>query len=629
MLFIKPWALVVNRRHAYRFALALSLFSLFGPLAASAAVVTLAPGVYTPSQLDAALSGGLSDHTEVRFQAGSYRFRNFASRGRVFSVEDLDSVSFSGAGETRTEITVEDIQSDFIYLLRSSNISIDGFTVRRSPIPFTQGRVISINGNTLLVRQQTGSGFEDFDTVGLFTQNSSGTPIANVEASFMIPADLRRIKYNTRNSYKLVNISQVGGSSTDFRFEFSSSTPINSALIDVNDGFILRNLTLANVVQSEQSREVSIADVTTMETPGAIYFGHFNEALRIDNVSTEYGPGQWTTGNGDGIHFASTRGTASNPSIIVENSHLQGLGDDNITIWNRVLTIETFPSGPTNQLELDFSLSRVGDTVLFFRPSDGQFLGRRTIVASNANGCTQFSQCPSIVYTFNSNIPNISVNNALVYNEALDSLYFEVTNNTLAYGRRSAFRIRGGYGTVAYNDVARFGGRGFETSTAAAGFSPRLGGFNHAGFRLHNTKIHDNTFSRMLTAETSDPSVILIKTNKSGGARSDFRWNYRNTIEDNYFEHYDGAMIRLESTSETVIKDNTADNLNGSFQRANGLKTIIREVNASRTILDGNDFRPDNRAHDFCIYSTDTSGAVSITERNNNRFPSSCATFRN
>tara|TARA_B110000116_G_scaffold269157_1_gene284553 strand:+ start:42 stop:1712 length:1671 start_codon:yes stop_codon:yes gene_type:complete len=512
--------------------------------------------------IDAAIEYGPG--STVVFGNGVYDFNCFGTENEVIRLDRKDGITISGVDST--VIVIHDLEKSFIKLVLSDDISIDGFTVRWTPVPFTQGKVVAKNEGLNAVLVAPLPDFAAFDS-DLFNG-------VKVTANFTNPVARQRIKDSTLQDYSVTE-RRVENNGPNYWVNLGENIGAN---VDIDDGFILRTRTSAHVVELFKCKNPTIKNVIVNAAPGILIAGSHNENVTIDNLDTKRYGLQWTSGNADAINLGGTRGP-----VTIKNCDLDALGDDFINLHGRRMMVEGIIDSSIIKVSANQFQVQPGDELILFRPSNGATSGTGVV-----KSVTYFdSRKKSWLVEFNSAINYQFQEGDYSYNESRMSNGFSITNNRFWNGRRGGVVVRGNDGLISGNEFKGLGGNCITTDS----------GLSHIeGYRLKGTLIDNNVFRDCALSTMNTHASIYITTPKLSGGVAVSKVNENNTISNNTIISYQGNAVKLEAAKSIEISNNILKTLTTNFiYRPN---YIFHLINVNAVDITNNDASGDFRAHD-------------------------------
>jgi len=456
--------------------------------------------------------------TEIRFTAGAtYIITNGSLTQYIpLTLKNATNALVNGNG---CKILITNPRIGFLNVISCSNVIVQGFTVDYDPLPYTQG-VVTHNFFTntpreLAIEFQVDGGYPAptnanyTDTNALSTARLWGTvmdpthPGRGADASYAACLYTNVVQTNSNGAFKVY---------LSFAAQAKSIPP--GALWNMISRW--NGSPLFNVNQSWQ---VTFLNNTNYAGAGVSYSGRYSSLVNEINDQIQLGPPptnaiapRLRTSNADGGYFVDPR-----IGPWVQGCNFTALSDDtanpNISpfiITNAPVqptnTFAVYQNGeatttPTNLIPYE---AQVGDTVLFFNPTNGDVFDRATIAAVNL---------PNI--TFDHAISNIVAGtydtNTLLVDQTLDTsaVYLD---NQFSNSRQHGIYCRADNTLIAHNTIS-----GMSLSAIAA-FPAMTSTFLNL-FVPTNVVIMDNVLSDCSYSEESmsnnipmaEPTFALVE----------------------------------------------------------------------------------------------------------------------
>jgi hypothetical protein len=305
---------------------------------------------------------------------GDYRFGKSTQQGsrRVFiMLRDLNDIVIDGSGST---FWFEDAHQA-VYIGRSRNVTIKNLFFDWDPLPYTQGRIVSVNPDNGTVDVRLDAGFEKVSPRLFNLRPDQNEP--NVRSAvFDANGRFKRFQNGYRVMPFLSTAAQNGLYAVKIMtFYDRDMSSINAAVGDRiafwirgDGGFLI-----------EGSENVTLEDITLYSCSG---FGYRDSGgkgpitFRRCHIFPRPGTTRLLGGNSDAFH-------SQNMEIgpVIEECDIRSLGDDGVNVhgyFYNILAQESPTSLITTQIAYRGDLENV--TLDFYRKGNYQALGRRTNV---------------------------------------------------------------------------------------------------------------------------------------------------------------------------------------------------------------------------------------------------------
>lgn len=324
---------------------------------------------------------------EVIFPKGPYRSKN--NEKYFLKIKGANGLVVNGNG---SEVHLLDYDATFVQISNSRNVIVRDFVVDMpEQLPFSQGRVISVDRESATVQIQFEEGFPTFDD-GYF---------ANAQGSIKLLDPLVDGRLKTGAASWFLAAKETIQKLDDRQFAFQIATPS----YQVEKGKVaLSNVKPVDLVKHFQVGDrfvyalgsASSALVFAMDSEALTYYQITNHAairhfwglmcseINVLHCAIVLKEGRWFNGLADGVHC---RGNRIGPWI--EGLEINGIGDDGIALYSRPMTIaSTDPSGDPRRLvvKAEHFAARAGDAVTFFRPQTGTILAETTVKSVITSG---------------------------------------------------------------------------------------------------------------------------------------------------------------------------------------------------------------------------------------------------
>ena len=368
--------------------------------AASANIVPNQPGQDTgPPLYQAVLYAKNHQFSRVIANPGAYYFRSLQYSGAHVGWDSLSNLTLDFQG---SDFYFSNPLVSGIVITNSTNLVLENFTADYDPLPFTQVRVVSVDGVQRLIRFAVDGAWQNptllnavFAASGTSFQSievhifRNGSPLAGVplmHAVDPVTADQFTIAADPTGYATSAVISQIRPGDIAFLGMRLGSGPVSVLHCT---GCTFRNMTAYastywgfNIAYAQSS---VLEHLYSLPRPGT------------DRLASNYvGLALWSRGAGNQLRF--------NRLIRTMDAGLEStlgmIGTVRNQIDNRTLLLE---GTPTSQLSAG-SLPPNGATVAFQRPSDGAILGSAVMVSRTAPPFTG-QQVYQVTFSFDRDLP--------------------------------------------------------------------------------------------------------------------------------------------------------------------------------------------------------------------------------
>ncbi len=494
---------------------------------------------FVKSAVSQAQTLAASGHSvQLVFPAGNYYFGNDLS-GALINFNNVKNIDVEGTGAT---LHFSRRNQGLMSAGNCENISISGFkTTYAANIFRVQGYVQAVNQNTRAVVVALDVGSPDFSKSG-----SMGDIFILLD-----PVIDGRMKMQTSNHYRM-NDYVANGDGT-YTISISEGSISNW---EVGDRFVYHfRAGSASFLFFPDCKNITAYNLTTDGWGNMGFVSHNGSNLNILHCMTVMKAGNWMMGNADGVHI---RAHATGPWI--ENTHIQGIGDDAVALYSRsVAILETAPDGNANSAICDptFFNFEPGDSVSFFDPIQG-------IIMLETRVTNAYSQSDGNYYAaFDDALPagivtegNL-IDRTQIWNRSKSCGDFVIRNSRFTNIRRfgSVFRARSG---IVENNM-------YEATSSSAIMSTNEttypNGLYSSDVIIRNNIIDNCTFVHQHWGAIA---MHFNKRNPAGGGagiRATDRGHRRLLIENNRLINLHGTAIDLRGVEHVILRENMVDGI--------------------------------------------------------------------
>jgi hypothetical protein len=383
--------------------------------------------------VDAALAQAISFNNSgknvvINFPKGTYRCES-SSRDYFMRIHGANGLILNGNGSS---IHLSKYSMTTVSIQNSENVMVRGFEIDNpGHVPFVQGTVKSANfttGEVILTAHSGASRYED------------GYINTSEFLVLLDPVIDGKLKDGVANYYSFSKITKTGD---DYTLTLSNKANVSNFALGDRFVHLARNGGKHPVLFSQDSTNVTYFQMTTYAASG-VFFAAFNGSiLNVIDCHGKIGTGRWFGLNADGIH---ARSLEIGPWI--ENTTLNGLGDDAVALYSRPSTIYTvFPNQNRKQLVIDalhFNMEP-GNEVSFFNPAWGSIYAETVVKSVKSQGSRWLVEFEDELPTTIQPGSNI-LDNDQIWNRSKSCGDFVIRSSTFRNIRRygTVFRAKGG-----------------------------------------------------------------------------------------------------------------------------------------------------------------------------------------
>ncbi|OIO04995.1 MAG: hypothetical protein AUJ51_00755 [Elusimicrobia bacterium CG1_02_56_21] len=371
--------------------------------------------------INAAMQAG--QPAEVVFSSGTYRLDcPSATPAPCFTISKARDLTLRGQG-TDTRLLIGNPIMGLVAVQYSTGITISGFSLDYSSLPFTQGTIVSVGGGESAIDLAVEPGFPELDQP-IFAPGY----LAQTFGMLFDPAT-PMLKGSASNAYTVVSISK----NPDGSFHLLLS---GIGGIAVGDRFALSNRS-HRVTQFLYNKNITLKQVTVYAGPGpATIWVENTGQIIIDGLEVRRKPAtsRLLSTGADAIHMLNTNG-----DLVIQNCYIEGMTDDAINTRSRAYYITGIVDAVTYELGAAIPLI-MGHTVQVVDP-----------VTKTARGTAKIILAQGKTVTVDQAIPNVAVGD-VIFGAELASENALIKNNIFS-NFRGIFRIRSSGAIFANNQI--------------------------------------------------------------------------------------------------------------------------------------------------------------------------------
>lgn len=420
----------------------------------------------------------LGNGCKVIFDPGRYIFEKTVSGSRyIIDANGANNIELLG---DNTEIYVCDPFSGVFDVRSTSNVRLEGFTVKYKIPPWVQGTIENANteDGTFLLRVM--EGYTVFDD-SRYTDPTKpwGVAMQN-DQPYMMRTDVA-------DHFKFSKIEKVD----DLLYRITPEMPEYVKRGTLKDGdkiiYTNRSLGVGPTIAGHDSADLTAKNITVHESADCLFVGTYLEGITtLENIKAEIDGDRWIVSNADGFHIQGSRGP-----VYIRDCSVEGLLDDCINIYQYagIITEKTSDSSYQIKHTSPSSIPRVGETIIVYDPVTYLEKGRAEIQSIETISTTE----AKIVLT--SDILDVNAGSAAPEADTftvadLRAPGTEITGNVFSKSRRFGFLVKS-CDTLIENNVFK------DMGDAAIHFRAHMSGPGIEGPFAENIIIRNNTFDNV------------------------------------------------------------------------------------------------------------------------------------
>lgn len=517
------------------------------------------PGIRTAIQ--AAIKRG--EGSVVAFSEGTYYIDVDSSNSVHLDVSSAQGIVIDG---NNAELIFRNPAAGGIRVTNSSNCVIRNMTIDYDPVPFVQGRVESVSGNTF--RFRIDEGYAELDEPWLLAakRGSFGSQVRGF--AMQRERETGRVKEGAPSFFLFTDWEKVVDSV--YNVEYSGTR------VSVGDDIVFVPRYGGGAIFLFSSSNITIENVTVYAAPTAAVVSQESDSPTVRNLTVCPRPGtdRINSTNADGVHIQSSRG-----GPVIENCYFSGMADDGINIYTRphiVYHVENereiiMGEGPPVQ---------IGDELEIIDPKKGILRGVVKVESLTPYGTSSYG----VVFDkpVQGIVPGLDYRECdHVYNRSSCGEGFIIRNNVFENYRGRGVLIRSGNGIIEGNVF-----RGLTSIGISIANEPDW----PEGPMSRDIVIRDNLFEDVGGTDGRAIQVIAVQLGHSLAAS---RGQRNISIENNTINNWAQNAIYVGGASGVKIHGNYIGNSTGPNMFNPNLQNIIpirldnvEFVTVSDTVLD-------------------------------------------
>lgn len=477
--------------------------------------------------------------TKLIFKKGKYDLFTNNNNSHLIELKNANNILIEGNG---AEITIHDPLRGFLTIFKGNNIIVKDLFIDYDPLPFTQGKIVTVDLKNRFFELKIDEGFPSFKTEVF----QKATQLWGMLMDPTIPGKLKDGAHNLFGAREFEEVSP-----NVFRIKINGIELLKQ--MEVGDSYV--HIARSNgraVFNTGSSKNITYLNITSYSSPAGTYAANNMEEWNVIGCQLRLKPGRLHSANADSFHV---NGGKFGPWI--ENSLFEGYSDDAVNmkaskrhILEQVSSKELIINQPLEKEEV----------IRIFNPRQGELIGTFTIVDNKplGNGKTRITLDKPLEHKLR--VGNNKLDD-VAYVDSQSNESFVIKNNTFRNARRYGILIQNSYGIIERNV--------FENLSQSAIVIDNGVDWGE-GFIAHNIVINQNIFNNcgydFPFLKDKHAATIILKVNKLKDLEAKTKWNgvatadwqgiENITITKNTFS-YNKRALSIECSVNTLIKGNT------------------------------------------------------------------------
>lgn len=389
---------------------------------------------------EAVKSGG---RAEVLLEEGRYLIKPMAGSTRCISIGGVTGLTIKGK-PGKTELVIADPAGEGIIISDCRNLTLKDLMIDYDPLPFTQGRIVSVDPDNAAFDLNIDSGYP------LLSE-----PYFNLSSKFgiVIDAHKRQLKAGVSDHMFASGWTHITNRIWRITLEESQRSKING--VAVGDRYVQMARTGWATIAFTGSSNCRLENVSIYASASLSCALIRNEGkITLNNFAVRYKPGtdRLLSSDADGVHCQQNR---VGPTI--ENCYFEGMADDSVNIYTPPCVVKSVIS-PTELIVSQGSDMRPGDLLQVFDPRSANVRSEVKALAVKTEGDTYN-------LTLEKSVDGIQAGKDFreadtIYNLSACGAGYVICNNTMRNHRRHGILLRAGNGIVEGNTIDDVAGLG-------------------------------------------------------------------------------------------------------------------------------------------------------------------------
>lgn len=310
---------------------------------------------------------------EVVFEAGEYRITGTPGQDYALELAGAQRLTLRGVrGQTKL---IQTNPSQAILRFHSSRqVTLRDLTTDYDPLPFTQGRVTSVNAAQLSFDLALDEGYPSLAEPWFVRE-----PNGQIPWGMVFDPVRRELKAGASDAIEIARWSPAG--ERRWRFQLDPKEPHKLDAIKPGDRFVQLARRSYGTLAFSRCTSTVVENLTVHASPGLSLLVRGCRDTRVSGYRVEYAPGssRLISSDSDGLHIPDHQG-----SLLVERCRFEGMADDGINIHNRPAFILSI-SSPT-LVRTTQALIKPGDRLMVMDLRTGRLRGESVVTAVSGLG---------------------------------------------------------------------------------------------------------------------------------------------------------------------------------------------------------------------------------------------------
>lgn len=479
--------------------------------------------------------------TKLIFKKGKYDLftKEVNQKSHILNLNNANNILIQGNG---AEITIHDPLKGFFSIFKSTNIIVKDLFIDYDPLPFTQGKIVTIDLKNRFFELKIDEGFPSFKTEVF----QKATQLWGMLMDPTIPGKLKDGAHNLFGAKEFEEVSP-----SVFRIKINAIELLKQ--MEIGDSYV--HIARSNgkaIFNTTFSKDITYLNITSYSSPAGTYAANNMEEWNVIGCQVRLKPGRFHSANADSFHV---NGGKFGPWI--ENSLFEGYSDDavNMKASKRFILEEV----SSTEIVIKQHLAK-GEVIRIFNPRQGELIGKFTIIDTKPLGNTKMQITLDKPLEHKLRVGETKLDD-VIYVDSQSNESFVIRNNTFRNARRYGILIQNSYGIIERNV--------FENLSQSAIVIDNGVDWGE-GFIAHNIVINQNIFNNcgydFPFLKDKHAATISLKVNKLKDLEAKTKWNgvatadwqgiENITITKNTFS-YNKTALSVECSVNTVIKGNT------------------------------------------------------------------------
>ena len=496
------------------------------------------------------------------FEPGTYDIFPPTGEYHTYVLSGLNNLVIEG---NQSELIIHNPETGFIHFGNCTNVIVQNLTIDYNKLPFTQGKVTAVDIAQKTFDLTIDKGFPSLAEPYFVNASQKWGMLKEASGKMKDGVDYLFPYYGwTKLSDSTFRVSQPG---TGVIGQFKTGDYF--VQIARNNG--------KSIFHTSDCKNITFLNVTVYASPSVVFSGLNNYEWNIINCKVIPKSGRVQSSNADCIH---TSGGYLGPWV--QGCLFEASSDDGVNM--KFMTREITSVISSTKIKVKWEL-KTNDTLVFYNPRNGIFLGESTVVRAPYVGNSEYEITLSKAVNITVTGPHQSSDKLYVKNRSNESFVYR--NTTFKNGRRYGMLLQNSYGVIENCLFENLSNCGLRIENGADWSE----GFNANNIVIRNNTFKNCGFDRLYLTDPLAAAITSQITRLKSPCTTGMTWcgvetaswqGLKNITITNNTIIYNKKGFHLENVNGLLLKNNVLVHNSGDISG----ETPVNEYIANCTLSD-------------------------------------------